>query len=280
MKRLIVNADDFGRSPGVNRGIVEAHERGIVTSTTLMVNMPFADEALTLAKGHPELGVGIHLVFTAGCPILPPERVSTLVDQRGRFLDQRTLASRLGSLDLTQLRAELAAQIERFLRRGGCPTHLDCHHFLHVHPDLFAVLVELADEYSLPMRLPFGRGFEATAQREARRFGMTPDALLEMGWRDIELVEARSIPHPDRFIGEFFGDGASVENLLRILAGLEEGVTELMTHPGYADEELLRTSSYARERERELAALTDPRVQESIEGLGIELVNFSVLKRR
>ena len=112
-KKLIVNGDDFGRCPGVNRGIIEAHERGVLTSTTLMVNMPAADEAFALAREHPDLGVGIHLVFTAGRAILPPEQVPTLVDGEGRFLDQRTWLAALDRVDLGELKAELRTQIER-----------------------------------------------------------------------------------------------------------------------------------------------------------------------
>ncbi|HID86777.1 MAG TPA: carbohydrate deacetylase [Anaerolineae bacterium] len=299
-KKLIVNGDDFGRCPGVNRGIIEAHERGILTSTTLMVNMPAADEAFALAREHPDLGVGIHLVFTAGQPILPPEQIPTLVDEEGRFLGQRTWLADLDRADSNELRAELRAQIERFRERRA-PTHLDCHHFVHVYPPLFAILVELAAEYGLPMRVPFGDDLEAIARREAARYGLPPEALLEMAQQDMEMVKAKGVPHPDRFVGEFFGQGRiGVENLLEILARLEvanarrtttraieglespasvreEGVTEIMTHPGYVDEMLLRSSGYAREREEEVATLTDPRVREAVEELGIELVDFRAL---
>ena len=279
-KKLIVNADDFGRSAGVNRGVIEAHRRGIVTSTSLMVNMPAAEEAFALAEGCPDLGVGVHLVFTAGRPILPPERVPTLVDGEGNFLARDLWLLRIEEVDLAQLKAELRAQIERFMERRGRPTHLDCHHFVHVYPPFFALIVELAAEYGLPMRVPFGRNWEAMAAQDAGRFGLSSEQAREMVRRDIKLVRSSGVPHPDHFVAEFFGQGnIEVENLLDILARLEDGITELMTHPGYADQELRRFSRYVEERERELASLTDPRVREAIEELGIELVNYEeVLK--
>lgn len=303
-KKLIVNGDDFGRCPGVNRGIIEAHERGIVTSTSLMVNRVATDEAFALAQEHPDLGVGIHLVFTGGRPILPPEQVPTLVDGEGRFLAQRARLAHLGQTDLGELKAELRAQIERFRERRGLPnkrsrrfrakpatnvaerdrllpTHLDCHHFVHVYPPFFAVLVELAAEYGLPMRVPFSDDLEAMAQQEAAHYGLPPEVLLEMARRDMEQVESRGIPHPDHFVGEFFGRGrVGVENLLEILARLREGVTEIMTHPGRVDEVLLQFSGYAREREEEVATLTDPWVRQAVEEMGIELVDFRALQTR
>jgi hopanoid biosynthesis associated protein HpnK len=277
-KKLIVNGDDFGRCPGVNLGIIEAHRRGIVTSTSLMVNMPAAGDAFALAQEHPDLGVGIHLVFTAGRPILPPEQVPSLVDAEGRFLDQRAWLAALERVNLGELKAELRAQIERFRERRELPTHVDCHHFVHVYPPLFAVLVELAAEYGLPMRVPFSGDLEVMAQQEAAHYGLPPEVLLEMVRRDRELVESRGVPHPNHFVGQFFGQGRiGVKNLLEILARLEEGVTEIMAHPGYADENLLQFSGYAREREEEVATLTDPRVREAVAELRIELVDFRAL---
>lgn len=245
-----------------------------------MVTMPAAEEAFDLTEEHPDLGVGVHLVFTAGRPDLPSERVSTLINKQGRFLDQHLWIRRIQKIDLAQLKAELRAQIECFMERRGKPTHLDCHHFVHVYPPIFAILVELAAEYGLPMRVPFGQGWQAMAEREASRFGVEPDEALEMVRRNLELVEKRGVACPDHFVSEFFGeDNIGVENLLAILVSLEEGVTELMCHPGHVDEKLLRTSGYAQEREKELETLTDPQVQRAMDRLGIELINFGDLEQ-
>jgi len=277
-KQLIVNADDYGRTPGVTRGIIKAYKEGIVTSTTVMMNMPGVEEAVALAdKG---LGMGVHLVFTSWKPLLPPDEVRSLVDERGYFLSQEAIASNPRQIDLSELKKELKAQIERLKDLGREPDHLDCHHFVYMHPTFFAVYLELAEEHRLPVRLPF------PPKKEIRRVltsfsiisGLPLSLLHDMVDRDIELARTKRVAHPDYFIASFYGETATLESLLRIIEGLQEGVTEMLTHPGFADEELLAQSTYALPREVELELLCDPRVKERIKELGIELVDFSVLR--
>jgi len=280
-KQLIVNADDYGRTEGVTRGIIQAHRDGVVTSTTVMMNMPNVEEALRLAGDYPDLGMGVHLVFTAWRPLLPPPEIPSLVDEDGHFHSQEAILSHLGRIETNELKAELRAQIERFRASGREPDHLDCHHFVHLYPPFFAVYVELAEEYGLPIRLPFPPEEELSgAVGSVDVFQEIPlDFLREMARQDIALVKARGIPHPDHFVHSFYGeDAVALDNLLDILAGLPEGVSELMTHPGLPDEELLTKSAYGPERERELELLCHPRVKQRIGELGIELVTFGVLK--
>ncbi len=280
-RRLIVNADDFGRSRGVNLGILKAHKEGIVTSTSLMVNQPFAQEAASILKDTPSLGAGVHLVFSAGRPVLPPEKVPTLVDPQGLFLTQEALLAGAEKVSQEELRAEFKAQIERFRTLVGRePDHLDCHHFVHVHPNFFAVYVQVAQEEGLPIRNPLPRspeeiGFILNSLPSTLK-GLPQEVALAM--LEVDQKLARSVPAPDRFIGSFFGEGAvTLENLLAILESVGEGVTELMCHPAYVDEELLSSSAYAFPREKELELLCHPKVRQKVEELGIELVNFSIL---
>jgi len=280
-KQLIVNADDYGRTEGVTRGIIQAHHEGIVTSTTVMMNMPKVGDALGLADDYPDLGMGVHLVFTAWRPLLPPVEVPSLVDEDGYFHSQEATSSRPEQIDTDELKAELRAQIERFRASGREPDHLDCHHFVHLYPSFFAVYVELAEEYGLPVRLPFPpeEEFDEAAASVAIAHGLPPDLLREIARHDIGLVQAKGIPHPDRFVRSFYGEEAlTLETLLGILEGLPEGISELMTHPGLADEKLLAKSTYAKERERELELLCHPRAKETISELGIKLVTFGVYK--
>jgi predicted glycoside hydrolase/deacetylase ChbG (UPF0249 family) len=279
VRQLIVNADDYGRTPGVAKGILRAHRRGIVTSTTVMMNMPYAGESLRLAEDHPGLGVGVHLTFTSHYPVLPPEDVPSLVRGNGTFYRPEELVERLIEADLEQLRAELRAQVELFLSTGRRPTHLDCHHGVYLYPPFFAVHVELAKEFRLPMRVPLPPP-QALAGREIPAIApdLPPDMLLRFLTEDWRLVREAEVPHPDHFAGGFFGaEALTLERLLRILEELPPGVTEMMTHPGLADEQLLRESSYAAEREREMKLLCHPQVREKVSELGIELVNFGVL---
>jgi predicted glycoside hydrolase/deacetylase ChbG (UPF0249 family) len=281
-KQLIVNADDYGKTAGVTQGIIQAHREGIVTSTTAMMNMPQVEDALGLAGDYPDLGIGVHLVFTAWRPCLPPAEVPSLVDADGYFHSQEAILSRPNRIDTDELKAELKTQIERFRASGREPDHLDFHHFIHIYPSFFAVYIELAEEYGLPVRLPFPpeEEWDEAATSVSMAQGLPPDLLREIVRQDIGMVQAKEIPHPDHFVQSFYGEALTLENLLSILTELPEGISELMTHPGLADEKLLATSTYGKEREAEVEFLCHPQVKERIGELGIELVNFGVLKQR
>lgn len=246
---LIVNADDLGRSDGVNRGVFEAHERGVVTSATLMVSFPAAERAALELPRHPRLGVGLHVTLTGAKPTLPAREVPSLVDANG-LLARKPEA--MGEIDPAELRAEVRNQLDLFRRiTGRLPTHLDSHHHSHRLPVVLDALLEVAREHGLPVR----RASEEVAARAA----------------------AAGVRTTDRFVESFFGETATLEELLGIVRGVGPGVTELMCHPGYADEELRRGSGYADARDREIAVLTDPRAAAAVRQLGIGLTDFGAL---
>jgi predicted glycoside hydrolase/deacetylase ChbG (UPF0249 family) len=279
-KQLIVNADDYGRSPGVSKGILHAHRRGIVTSTTVMINQPGVKSQLAEALAYSKLGIGLHLVFSAWRPILPPGTVPDLVDSGGQFLDQHTLWARAETLSLKQLQVELLAQIERFATLAGrLPDHLDCHHFVHLYPPFFQVYADLASQFHLPLRIPFplATDFEKAISSLSFLVGFPRDLVRGMIVTNSNLVRARELVHPDHFISTFFGRKAlTLSHLLFLLNTLPAGTSELMCHPGF-DDPALAPSTYRAERELELALLTDPIVRKHIEDLGIELVTFGAL---
>jgi chitin disaccharide deacetylase len=273
--RLIVNADDYGHTPGVSAGICDAHLRGMVTSTTAMMNMPDAEDALQRAmQTCPRLGLGVHLVLTTGVPLLVPAQVDTLIDSDQRFFDESELISNLSSLDLAQVRAEWRAQIERFITITGYPPdHLDSHHHIsYLSPGIFQVMLELAQEYKCAIRFPTG----------ASAVDMLSDFPLDYAQncleRNLELVSEAQVPHPDYFLKSFYGENATSLALHDLLSDLPEGVTEIMCHPGFVDRELVSSSVYNLQREGELAILTEPEVLSSVKQKNIELVNFGVLK--
>ena len=279
-KKLIVNADDYGRTPGVSRGILAAHRDGIVTSTTVMVNQPGIEEQLPQALACPGLGVGLHLVFTAWRPVLPPEAVPGLVDGNGLFLEQHDVWARAERIPLDQLQAELAAQLERFTGLAGrLPDHLDCHHFVHLYPPFFQLYAGLAARFHLPLRVPFPPETEFDQAAKTLPFleGFPRDLVRGMIVTNSALIKARRLAHPGRFIGTFFGrDSLTLETLLGHLEALPDDVTELMCHPAY-DDPALAASSYRSEREIELGLLTHPAVRDRVEALGVELVTFAAL---
>ena len=281
-KQLIVNADDYGRAPGVSRGILTAHREGIVTSTTVMINQPDVEGQLAEALACPGLGVGLHLVFTAWRPVLPPEAVPGLVDGNGLFLQQHDFWAQAERIPLAQLQAELSAQLERFaLLAGRLPDHLDCHHFVHLYPPFFQVYADLAARLQLPLRVPFPleTEFEQAARTLPFLEGFPRDLVRGMIVTNSALIKARRLAHPDRFIGTFFGrEAVTLDALLKLLATLPDGVNELMCHPAY-DDPALAASSYRAEREIELRLLTHPTVNDQVKALGIELVTFGALCR-
>ncbi len=280
-KQLIVNADDYARSPGVTRGILEAHRKGLVTSTTMMVNVDGAREAATLAQGCPALGLGLHLVFASWRPILPPASVPGLVTEQGFFLDQFTFWSRAEEIPLDQLAAELLAQYERFLELvGRPPDHLDCHQFVHAHPRLFSLYVDLAARFRLPLRVPFSPEMGWQTQVAIAPFleGSSPDRLQAMIQEDLALIRERGVAHPDHSLTTWFGkETLTLEHLLHLLGALRDGVTEMLCHPGYSDEALGK-SGYRAERDLELRLLTHPAAVERVRDLSIQLVTVDAVK--
>jgi len=262
-KQLIVNADDYGRSPSVSAGIRQAHLQGIVTSTTVMINFPNVTEALrTAATECPLLEIGVHLCLTTGRTVLPPEQIPSLVGSDGGFVPQYPPPDFLESMDPAEAKHEMRAQIKATLATGIAVSHLDSHHHtIYRHPSLLQVAVELAREYQLPMRMP------------------VPPESFDDSEHVMELETSQeliaSVRHPDNFISSFYDHDATLEHLLSILDELPAGLSELMCHPGYTGPAL--DSVYNVQREREIEILCHPAVKDKIAELGIELVNFDVL---
>jgi predicted glycoside hydrolase/deacetylase ChbG (UPF0249 family) len=252
--KLIVNADDFGYTPGVTRGIVRAHREGIVTATTMMANAPDTDGAARAAKANASLDIGVHLVTTYGRPLSPVTQLTSLLDPSGKFPRLADLL-RMGRPDAHEALVEYRAQYRQVQGLiGREPTHLDTHHWVHDMPPLEDALLALAKETGAAARAHDGR--------QRARF------------RDA------GVRTPDGFVREFQHTGAiHLESLLEILERIAEqgGVVELMCHPAEPDEALLKGSSYAAERGVELDTLTDPRVRKTVGRLGIELVDYRAL---
>jgi predicted glycoside hydrolase/deacetylase ChbG (UPF0249 family) len=251
VKRLIVNADDFGRSVGIDDGILRAHGGGIVTSTTFMTNAPSTEHAATLARATPTLDVGVHLVLTYARPLSNPARIRSLVREDGSFWRPSELLAR--SIDRAEALAEYRAQFARareLIARD--PTHVDTHHWVHDHPALSWAVCELARETGAAART------HTPVQRDEYR--------------------AKGVRTTDHFTREFQHQGhIEVADLLALISRLEDGVTELMCHPGEPDPGLVATSAYARERPLELAVLTDPTVRAALESRRITLTTFAEL---
>ncbi len=248
-RRLIVNADDLGRTRGINEGIFKAHEKGLVTSATLMVIYPAAEEAAGQLDRYPDLGIGLHVQLSGGAPLLSPESIPSLVDEQGLFPAKPEGLTRIAP---DQVRVEVQAQLVRFRElTGRLPTHLDSHHHSHRLREVCEALIDVAHEWKLPVRRS------------------SPEIA--------EWLRQIRIPTTDVFIEDFFGSEARLEVLLEILTALGPGTSELMCHPGISDEGLRRDSSYADGREDELAVLTHPDAHGALETHDIHLTHFGQL---
>jgi hopanoid biosynthesis associated protein HpnK len=274
---LIINADDFGISRGVNRGIVQAHRSGLVTSASLMANLPSAEDAVTRAAICPNLGIGLHLTLTAGRPLSPPEQVPTLVDTQGHFLILGALLGRLarGHVRTDDLRRELGAQITWAQHRGIAPTHLDSHHHIHIFPTVTRVVVDLAREHAIRwVRTPVEAGPSPRIAALPRHDAVRTVAISSFGLLSRVLILRAGLHTARHFRGIALGSGWDTPALLRVLDGLPAGLTELMTHPGIPDDELARLTTLADGRDRELAALIDPTARQAVRTRRIRLTHF------
>jgi predicted glycoside hydrolase/deacetylase ChbG (UPF0249 family) len=271
MKRVIVNADDLGHDEGVVRAIVELHQAGVVSSTSCMTNMPAWPAAAAYLREHPELGAGVHLVMNAGYPVLPAGQVTALIGQDSRFLNDGQILRSVRRGSTAQLQAEFRAQIERFARDvGRMPDHLDNHCAVsYVRPDRFKVTLDLAREYNLPMRAPFGDDLEEQVEILARHNKLPAWLVSWMGVRYRRRMDRAGLRRPNTFIQHFSMDGhRTPEYLLSVLDALRDGwVSELLAHPGYDGDW----------RAGDLRALQDPRVRERLGQPDIEMVSFADL---
>ena len=248
MKRLIINADDFGLTAGVTAGIVETMQHGVVSSTTAMVCLPEAGENIKRFADSVMGRIGLHLQLTDGRPCAAVATLDTLVDGDGKF--PRSWRE-LDSCEPDQIRREWHAQIEKINGLGIQPTHIDTHHHVHRFPGIFEVYAEIAAAYGLPARALTPRMAGALRSRGA----LCPD-YCETRWPGGQFKPEVFLTHISRAFESTEG----------------ERTIELMCHPGFCDEELESKSTYHKERHEELRSLCDPRLRDGLLEMGIELV--------
>lgn len=287
MRRLIVNADDFGFTSGVNRGIVEAHTHGIVTSTTLMANGPAFDEAVRLAKTVPDLSVGCHVVLIDGQPLLEAKRLPTLAAaQNGgsqfrgslKMFAARALTARL---DSNEIEAEATAQIHKLQSAGISVSHVDTHKHAHLFPSVLRPLLRAARACGVhAVRNPFGpnrplRSGELIVRPNLWTRYAEVRVLRTLAGKFRHMAKEEGFATTDGTFGVVV-TGVLDEKLFRHIAAIiPEGTWEFVCHPGYNDEELQRANTRLRlSRETELRVLTMPEVRGLLAGSEIELVSY------
>ena len=286
MRRLIVNADDFGFTSGVNRAIVEAQARGVVTSSTLMANGVAFAEAVELAKNRPGLSIGCHVVLIDGTPVLDSAQLPSLTRSL-RFRDglksfaARALAARM---DAAEIAAEAAAQIRRIQSAGITVSHIDTHKHTHVFPKILKPLLRAAADCGVrALRNPFG------PRRPFRSSQLLARPNLWTRYAEVRILRTFSSKFRDAVSREGFVTpngtlgievtGTLDETLFRAIAeNIPEGTWEFVCHPGYNDADLRAANTRLREsRETELRVLTLPSAREMLTRKGIELISYREL---
>lgn len=284
-RNLIVNADDLGWTAGVNRGVAEAHRNGIVTSASLLANGSAFAEAAELARTR-GLGVGVHLNLSDGPPIASHEAVPTLVNSSGEFEggpDSLLLKIATRGLSMREVETEWEAQISKIRAAGVEATHLDGHKHVHMLPGLFEIALRLAKRHGIgAIRV----SHEASGLRAALSTGKLRAAVvLKQGVqaRGLKLLARDARKQADRagvstadyFCGIAQTGELTKEGVARLLRSLPEGTTELMCHPGYADEALRNTATRLQgSREKEVEILTDTEIRNLVASQGIRLIDY------
>jgi len=280
MKRAIFNADDFGMDSSINEAVEKAHKNGLLTSASLAANGGSFEEAVDIAKRNKGLGVGIHLVLNGEKPVSPPEEIPSIVDGKGRLIEDHgmlCLGIIKGNISLAHIARECEAQITKFLDSGLVPTHADSHRHLHLFTPIFNVLDSLLKKYGISkirsLKIP---GFE---------FGRA--GLMKAGFlffAGLSNPAAKGYKSPDRFLGYFNSGGLNLAYLTDILPRLGSGVSEINFHPGMDNAKLLDRYGIWKERYSwkcdwagEYALLINPEVREIVSANGISLTNYSEL---
>jgi len=280
-KRIIINADDFGLCSGVNKAVAQAHTDGVLTSATIMANMPAADAAVKLAKQMPGLGVGVHLNLFKGQPLSKDGSVDCLLDDKGSFA---LTPAKLSLLSICRrkirkaIRTELAAQIQWVIDSGLKPTHLDSHKHIPSFPVIFPIVCGLA------------RRFEIAAIR----FTLEPKQLLAMPWplpseggrkrakairimAKINRIQNSAFLKTDALLGVAHVGKIDV-NFFKAVALYNSAATaEVMTHPGFDDDPEHKQSRLLNQRKGELQALCSERTKQYFKDAGIKLVHYGQL---
>jgi predicted glycoside hydrolase/deacetylase ChbG (UPF0249 family) len=273
-RRVIINADEMGIDEPRSHGILQAHEKGVVTSATLMANSPLLETLSARLREHPGLGVGVHLNLTEGSPVLSHPK--TLADRQGRFFEKAEARRRImeGRLDLEEVRSEFDLQIRRVKDSGIEPTHLDSLHHIHVYPGIMGALCWAARRHGIEkVRLPRepvpppGSVSSQVYWELVRYQGLVSKAS--------EILFAEDMKTSDHFRGIALSGGIHFDRFLDALARLPEGTTEIMVRPGLRE---AKAKNFASEdREKELKILTDPETRAAISKYGIELISFRKL---
>ncbi len=287
MRRLIVNADDLGLTAGVNRGIFEAHRKGIVTSATLMASAGACENAVALAVSVPQLSVGCHVVLVDGVALLGSDRIPTLADADGRFRHSLLSFARAvmaGRIRADEICAEAAAQIRKLQQAGLNLTHVDTHKHVHMFPAVLKPLLQAAQACGIQaIRNPYAPARTLSLGQLVRRPELWKrylevQVLRRMGGDFRRTVDSHGMVTTDGSCGIVSTGALDAGLFAAIVRCIPEGTWEFVCHPGYSDAELAQVRTRLREsRQREMEVLTAPQARVLLEERNIQLASYREL---
>ncbi len=278
-KKILVNADDFGRHVLINRAVAEAVERGILRSATLMPGGAAFDDAVEIVRVHPALGVGIHLTLVNGNPVSAAEDIPTLVDETGHFYDNHGIFVKryfAGKVSKEDIRRELFAQVRKMEKTGLSLTHIDSHQHMHMLPGVIDIALDAAQAIGLSAtrisKSPLFTGFSGNPAQLIGRAGLWTLSSLAK-----QRAKARHFRMPDHFAGIVAGTAVTETHLRHIIEHLPSGTTEIMMHPGTDNDVLIKETAWDHDFEAEFAAMTSEAIAGILEKAGIETVSYREL---
>ncbi|MGB9858158.1 MAG: carbohydrate deacetylase [Dictyoglomaceae bacterium] len=284
-KKIIINADGFGFTPGINKGIIETINNGIVTSTSCVVNFPYIEEVSIIKNEFKKISIGIHFNLSVGKPISPPSKVSTLIDENGEFwgdLFPRKLLS--GKIKYSEMIRELDAQVKVLIDLGVMPTHWDGHQNKHLYFQFFFAAMSVAEKYKI-FRMRTHRRYIFLLNPQNRKGRMlkyyitNPHRFVSHSYSRflMKLAQYRGFKMADRLITPAYADESKkflLSTWLTLLEYLPDGINEIYCHPGFTDEILKKYAKYVSEREEEVKVLTSHELRRIIIENNIELISF------
>lgn len=280
LRYIIINADDFGRHAEINRAVEQGLVHGCLRSATVMPGGAAFAGAIDIARRHEALGLGVHFTLVDGNPILPPSEIPSLVAEDGRFLSDHTALLRRylkGGVNLEEVRRELAAQLRKVEATGVPISHVDSHQHMHTLPGIIDIVLDLAVSARIGAvrapRAPLFAGAFGGLGQLVGRLGLSTLAQLAA-----VKAHRRGLAVTEHFSGIVAGEAVSEAELLKLIAHLPQGTTEVMMHPGTCNEVLQEDSGWQHDFEEELRAITSPRVMAALREGQIESVNFRHLK--
>jgi len=280
IKKLIINADDFGLHTSINKAVEITHQKGILTSSSLVVNGEAAEEAFQIARRNPNLGVGIHLTLNGEKPTAPLHQISSLLDHQGKLFEnhmQFCWHVLRRKISLNHVRIELETQIQTFLHAGLIPTHVDGHRHIHLFLPIFNIIKELMIKYKISkirfLRIP---------SLDTRKTSLIK--LISLGILQFPKLTKPCFKSPDYFVGFFRSGSMSLDYLFHIIPQLKKGVSEINFHPATDRKEMelkygfwKKAHRWEGQWEQEFTILLNPSLKNFIEQQKIHLVSYKDL---